>query len=239
MKLNPSQGRMFRSVDYTGTYYQGCDHFCVYCWTLFMPYGPISHEPKLVQKDEFELLKERDAVVFLQSAHDSFANCIPDEWIRSMLRWIGRQDPSLTFYLQSKNIGRAVIFYDLLADIKDRVILGTTLETNFRIITDEISKAPPPVNRYAALLTFSQAGFRTRLSLEPLFKFNFERMRKWILKLRPELVEVGLDNYAKRHGVDMPQPDLWTYERLKRALVNAGIQVNEKDSIVKWREKNE
>lgn len=242
MNLRRSKGKMFKSVDYTGTYYQGCDHNCLICWTLFMPGGPISHAPKLMQKDEYELLKEREACIFLNSAHDSFAKCIPTEWILSMLRWIGRQHPSLEFYLQSQAIERAfyeaIIFLNLL-DLKHQVIIGTTIQTNRQDIIDKISNAPSIESRFTTMLKIGGYGFRLRLSLEPLFAFDYIQLRDMVLKIEPELVEVGLDNYAHRHKIKIPQPDYPSYTYLKQDLEDAGIKVNEKANIKRWRERQQ
>lgn len=236
MKLNRSKGRMFRSVDYTCTYYQGCDHNCLYCWTQFIPGGPISHEPKLIQTDEHELLDAREAVIFLNSAHDSFAECIPAEWIRAMLRWIGRQHESLEFYLQSKNPMRALDFLHQLRRVKHKAILSTTIETDRQDIINAISDAPSIFSRTQAMLRLGVEGFRLRLSLEPLYAFNYEALSDIVLRIKPELVEVGLDNYHRRHRVPIPQPSRTMYEALYDTMVEAGIKVNEKKSIKKWRE---
>lgn len=238
MKLRPSRGHMFKSVDYTCTYYQGCDHNCLFCWTLFQR-GPISHKPRLMQYNEHQILKERDAVIFPNSAHDSFALCIPTDWIMQMLRWMGRQHPSLEFYIQSQAIERAfnepVIFRKLL-ELNHRVIIGTTLQTNIQGIVSRFSDAPSIMSRYKAMLKFRDHRFRLRLSLEPLFKFDYIKLRDMVLKISSELVEVGLDNYTRRHGLRIPQPDYESYNFLKEDLEDAGIKVCEKRSIERWRE---
>ena len=49
MKLNPSKGRMFENVDYTMTFYQGCDIDCAYCWAGLRKIG---RAPKFVAEKE-------------------------------------------------------------------------------------------------------------------------------------------------------------------------------------------
>lgn len=237
MKLlfRKSKGRMFRSVNWTATYYQGCSHGCKVCWTLFMPGGPISHEPRLMQTDEFQVLRKREGVVFMNSAHDTFAACIPDEWILAMLRWIRRQHEGLVFYLQSQNIGRAQQFMPQLKEIQDKVILGTTIQTDNEELVKSISNAPSIYSRYQGMLRLGFQGFRLRLSLEPLYKFTPTKLRDMVFDINPELVETGLDNYASRHKIDIPQPSSWEYNFLYRDLSDYGIKVFEKESIGKWR----
>jgi len=235
MQLRESKGRMFRSIDWTGTFYQGCDHDCQYCWTRFMPGGPISHTPRLIQKDEFEIIKNKKGVVFLNSAHDSFAACIPDEWILAMLRWIGRQNDGLVFYLQSQNVWRAQAYMEKLKEIQDKVIIGTTIQTDDEKLIRAVSNAPSIYSRYQAMRRFGIQGFRLRLSLEPLFRFKPSKMMDMIFDINPELVEVGFDAYAHRHKIKIPQPDRKPYIHLYKDMKEYGIEINEKQGMERWR----
>jgi len=225
---------MFKSVDWTGTYFQGCNHDCVYCWTKFMPV-PISHTPKLKQTDEFQIIRGKTGVVFLQSAHDTFAACNPTSWILAMIRWMKRQPDGLVFYLQSQNLWRAQQFIPLLKEIQDKVIIGTTIQTHNEHLVKAISNSPSIYSRYQAMMRFGFQGFRLRLSLEPLFKFSLRKLRDMVFDINPEIVEVGLDNYAHRHKVDIPQPDRCDYKNLYKEMIEYGIKVFEKESIGKWR----
>lgn len=235
MQLRKSTGRMFRSVDWTGTYFQGCNHGCVFCWTQFMPWGAISHEPKLMQTDEFQIIRGKEGVVFLNSAHDTFAACISEEWILAMIRWIGRQPEGLVFYLQSQNVWRAQQFIPELKKIQDKVIIGTTIQTDSEELIKTISNAPSIYSRYQAMLRFGAEGFRLRLSLEPLFSFNYYNLSEMVLNIGPELVEIGLDNYAHKHKLDIPQPERRFVEGLRQDILGAGIKVFEKQGMENWR----
>lgn len=235
MQLRKSVGRMFTSVDWTGTYYQGCNHGCLVCFTQFLPWGAISHVPRLLQLDEHQVIKGKTGVVFLQSAHDTFAACIPEEWILAMLRWIGRQPEGLIFYLQSQNVWRAQQFMPQLLEIKEKLILGTTFQTDSEIIVRSMSNAPSLATRHQAMLNFRTQGFRLRLSLEPLYRFNLDKLLAMVTSVAPELVEVGLDNYAHRHKIDIPQPRRGPYQVLHVRMQEHGIKVVEKKSIEKWR----
>jgi len=226
---------MFKSVDWTATYFQGCNHDCVYCWTKFMPGGPISHVPRLMQTDEHQIIKGKTGICFLNSAHDTFAACIPDSWIMAQLRWIGRQPEGLVFYLQSQNLWRAQGYMPWLKKLQDRIIIGTTIQTNDEELVKSVSNAPSIFSRYQCMLRFGVEGFRLRLALEPLFKFNLRNLRDMVFDIKPELVEVGLDNYAHRHKVKIPQSDLKPYKILYEEIVDFGIPVFEKESIEKWR----
>ena len=205
-----SAGNMFESVDYTFTYIQGCGYDrvfypCPVCWAKYMG---ISHEAKLVWEDPEAMIPPsiREATIFLNSAHDSFAPRIPDQWIQQMIRWMSRQDPSIRFYLQSKFLPRARDF-DELHMLRDRVIMGTTLMTTSQSLLDDAGfKVTPVKDLYETLAFFRDAGFRVRLSLEPLYSFNPRIMADRVKRLEPEVVEVGLDNYLGRHRIPIPQP---------------------------------
>ena len=236
MKLNPSKGRMFENVDYTMTFYQGCDIDCAYCWAGLRKIG---RAPKFVAEKEKNKplnagsFKTPESIIFVNSAHDWLAPCIPDAWIRDLLHWVGIQPKGLTFYLQSKNIPRTRFFLPELDLVKDRIILGTTIETNRGFIKD-FSKAPDPFERFGALANLSHRGYHTRLSMEPLFAFDPETIIFWITRIHPEEVMIGLDNYQVQHGLQIPQPTQGDYEKLRSAILYSSVKLVEKESIKSW-----
>ena len=231
-----SAGNMFESVDYTFTYIQGCGHDevfypCPVGWAKLMG---ISHEARLVWEDPEALIPAsiREATIFLNSAHDSFAPRIPDQWISDMIRWMSRQDPSIRFYLQSKFLPRARLFFDELYMLRDRVIMGTTLTTTSQSLLDDAGfKVAPLKDLYGTLVFFRDAGFRVRLSLEPLYSFNPRIMADRVKRLEPEVVEVGLDNYLNRHRIPIPQP---TRESVQLLVPLTNTRVILKKGMRKW-----
>ncbi|MFH2111750.1 MAG: hypothetical protein ABIJ47_10890 [Candidatus Bathyarchaeota archaeon] len=217
-----SAGNMFESVDYTFTYYQGCGFDDVYypcpvCWAKLMG---VSHEARLVWEDPEALIPASiRGTIFLNSAHDWLAPRIPDQWISDMIRWMSRQDPSIRFYLQSKFLPRARDFFDELYTLRDRVILGTTLMTTSQSLLDDAGfKVTPVKDLYDTLCFFRDAGFSVRLSLEPLYSFNSRVMSYMVRRLEPEVVEIGLDNYLKRHRLPIPQPTRESVQLLLQML---------------------
>jgi len=237
--LRESRGRMFRSVDYTFTYYQGCGAeegqlACPYCWTRWQFDRPISRFPKLMWTDPSAELPDdiREAVIFVNSAHDTFAPVIPREYVDDLLSFISHQHPSVEFLLQSKWPGRALEWEEALEKSKDRVILGTTLESTYQGVLDDIGCRPPPlVERVRAMSELHDRGYRTRLSLEPLFRFNPIAMACYIEAIGPELIEIGLDNYGRRHRLNIPQPDPAHVRELLKSIKKMGIDVNLKKGM--------
>lgn len=236
-----ASGKMFKSVDYTFTAYQGCGtadepYPCPYGWCKAQN---INHRPVLKLTDPTKMVPAgiREAVIFVNSAHDVFAPVIPNKWIQDLCYWMARQDPSLMFYLQSKYITRGLQFREELKLLKDRVILGTTMETNDQQLLNGIGcKGPAVQARSQALEAFRDSGFRTRVSLEPLFKFKAADLFRLVMSTEPELVELGLDNYKWKHGLDIPQPDPDEYRILVKGLFRRGVEIYEKQSIRRWKQ---
>lgn len=70
------------------------------------------------------------------------------------------------------------------------LVLGTTIESD---IDHGVSKAPAPILRCEAMAQLEHR--RKFVSVEPVMKMNPQRLAGWIKEIRPEVVEVGADNY--------------------------------------------
>jgi len=144
--------------------------------------------------------------IFVGSMGDTFCEGVDDEWIIKLLDFIKNCEANNKFLLQTKNPRR---FEKLnLDNIKDKIILGTTLETTRATLW---SVAPSTIERYTYLRIMKQRGFKTFLSLEPLSDFKLDEMKRWIHKLEPEAIEIGLENYTK---FTKKPPDLKIHELL-------------------------
>ena len=194
MTLNRAKGRMFRSVGWTWNPIAGCTHDCLYCWAKSLndrwgkPFDPIFRESFLNDK-----MPNDGSWIFIGSMGDLFCEGMKDEWILQIIGRISQEKGNNKFLLQTKNPFSFMAFHLELEKIKDKIILGTTIET-----TEETpwSKAPPTAERYKDLANVKTAGFKTFLSLEPLADFDFNKMIKWIVAIDPEAVEIGLENYT-------------------------------------------
>jgi len=132
--------------------------------------------------------------IFVGSMGDTFCKEMQDSWILQLLTFIENCEADNKFLLQTKNPERFLDLYPQLEKIKDKVILGTTLETTG---DTPWSTAPRTNQRAVALMQMKLKGFKTFLSLEPLSDFDLERMCGWIMDITPEAVEVGLENYTR------------------------------------------
>ena len=236
--MNKSQGRMFKSVDFTWNPVTGCTHQCGcsvenpegYCFgrMLHRRYKRAApfEQTSINERTLSEKMPSAGSTIFVCSTGDLFCSGVPDEWIDRVLTRIAASDAKYNrFLLQTKNPDRFYRFIDKLNDLrrKSRVILGTTLETN-RIIP---GNAPKTRARFKALTNFRGFGFPVFLSLEPLAEFDFDVMEGWVKELNPLCVEMGLENYSKT----LPKPPLDKVQRLYDSITSAGIPVLLKDNL--------
>ena len=70
-------------------------------------------------------------------------------------------------------------------------------------------------------------GWNTFLSLEPLADFNLHVMAGWMEAIKPEAVEIGLENYSQI----LPKPPLDNIKYLCRFLEVKGIPYVLKDNL--------
>jgi len=239
---------MYKKVSHTGTFFRGCDHECgdinseglpvPYCWAKKI--HTVSHEPHFIGHGS-KVLRLRDAYIFLNSAHDSFAKCIPNEWICEMINWIAAQHPSNKFLIQTKNTprmlryalpyGQGGFYMGYLEAIQDQIVLGTTAETNRDYLYH--GNAPGPTQRMHDMLKMRRAGFEIMLSLEPIMDFDLTMFYNHITMVHPDYIEIGPDNY--RCGLQ--EPSYSKAKHLIEMLRAAGIEIIEKDGLEKLNRK--
>jgi len=127
-------------------------------------------------------------------------------WMERILARI-KQLPDRTFLIQSKDPS---VFGNFR--FPDNVRLGTTLETNRDDLYEGISKAPPPSQRYKAMMKLQHP--RKIVTIEPVLDFDVEIMAKWVREVRPEVCYVGYD--SKRNY--LPEPELQKVKALMTKL---------------------
>jgi hypothetical protein len=140
--------------------------------------------------------------IFVGSMGDVFCEGVPDEWIYKLINYIKNCTANNKFLLQTKNPKRLTGLKEALLEIKDKVILGTTIET-----TEETpwSSAPSTFGRQLNLSYLKHYyGFNTFLSLEPISDFDLDLMKKYVEFIQPEAIEIGKENYT--HFIT-PPPD--------------------------------
>ena len=193
--------RMFKSVK--GKPWNpviGCRHWCAYCWARDLSERMQKQggkykdgfEPRFFPK-EMERKFKPGQFIFVVDMGDLFGSWVPVEWIRQVLDAI-KMWPETDFLLMTKNPKRYHEF-----ELSENVVLGTTLESNREY---DGTIAPCPWSRYE---TFSEHPHPCKfVSIEPIMDFDLGTMLSWVRNIKPQIVEVGADNY--RHNLLEPDP---------------------------------
>ena len=213
-------------VDSVGSinFFVGCYHACTYCVPTFQrqvkrsgcptckTYVPHPHLERLNHSPP----KTPDGTfIFYPSASDwaFIPEFVAKQAIEYMCRYKDR-----SFLCQSKNP-------DALANrhISPNAIIGVTIETDNAYLTDKVSAAPTPKQRYDSFKAINHP--RKMLTIEPIMDFSWEFI-EWIKDLNPWRVYVGYNSHPE--AVKLVEPSKAKTLKLINDLRNAGIVVKEK-----------
>ena len=163
----------------------------------------------------------KSGIIFVVSMGDMWGSWVPDEWIRSVLESLKPcwEKPDLMFFFETKNPARYVDFVDL---IPPNSILSTTIESNF---DHKVSKAPPPKERYQAMIRPELREFAKHISIEPIMKFDLKTLYRWIQEINPKMISIGYDNY----NAGLPEPAIEEVKELVDKLKRITIVEVKKD----------
>jgi hypothetical protein len=185
-----------------------------------------------VPHPHFEVRVPNAKLVFVGSMCDLFCKGVLDEWIERVLE-IVRQHPHQDFLFCTQNPAR---YFDFLGKFPENAILGATIQTNRDELVKGLTGAPLPSERYEALFKFPHK--RKFWSAEPIMDFDLEIFLGWIVSVRPEVCEIGYDNYPKRTfkklGRFLVEPIKSKVEKLIDLKRRAGIDTREKTIRKAW-----
>ncbi len=199
--------------------FTGCNFNCSYCWAkrlaetklrLSYPNGfiPTTHPDRLNKRFK------PDDFVFVSSMGDiAFAPSI----VMNVIILTAQKHPETKFLLCTKDpeIYRKIELH------QPNIYFGTTLETDRQY---NVSRAPSPLQR---LYSIRQSSHTHKfISIEPIMDFNLEFI-DWILSIKPEIVEIGADNYNN----NLPEPSWNKVAQLIGKLRSSGIIVIEKQGL--------
>ena len=192
---------MYGWIDFTWNPIRGkCPHECVYCYMKRFPQKELSLDEKSFNDDLGE-----NNTIFVGSSTDMFAETVLPQWISKVLRHC-RKYPKNIYLFQSKNPNR---FYHFLPLFPDKIILGTTLETDDETEEnsfeyDEISKAPSISSRYEAMYNLPDY-VEKMISIEPIINFDLSIFVDRIKQIKPKFVSIGAD--SKGSNLIEPSPE--------------------------------
>ena len=214
----------------------GCEHDCLYCRPSFQAltkragevYGCekcIRYEPHFHPERLDKPLPRTGPNQFIFTCDCGDICFAKPEWVEAILARVKRE-PKRTFLIQSKNPAFFQAF-----KWPPNVILATTLETDREELTSQVSKAPPPVERYKAMKALNHP--RKIVTVEPIMDFNFETFTGWIMDINPLCAYIG---YNSRNQPKLPEPPRVKTESLIKTLEANNIPVRRKLIRKAWNE---
>jgi len=105
-------------------------------------------------------------------------------------------------------------------DIPANVLLATTLETDRDDLVKAISLAPVPSKRYKDFLAVKHP--RKMITIEPVMKFNHDKMLEWIVNIKPERIFLGYDS----RKTNLQEPTLDEFYALKNDIESLGFSID-------------
>jgi DNA repair photolyase len=216
--------RMFKTVSRTWNVFKGCRFECTYCNArkiaeTRLKYSPRYRDgftPRLVTEELSRHFRPGEFIFVGYMGDISFAT-------RDEVGFILAQTIEFfcetSFLFCSKN---PAVYFSWELAYPNNLYLGTTIETNRDY---GLSKAPPPLERFHVMAELRHV--RKFVSMEPVMDFDLEVMARWLKEIKPDIVEIGADNYHNH----LPEPSWWKVEALVGALRQVVPQVVEKDGL--------
>lgn len=131
--------------------------------------------------------------------------------------------PDTWFLFCSKN---PAVYTEWGFEYPENLYLGTTIETNQDYV---VSKAPPPAERYKAMVQLRHP--KKFVAIEPIMDFHLGTMVDWMERISPSIIEVGPDNYNN----DLKEPPPWKVNMLLENLRKICPTVVEKRGLERLR----
>lgn len=217
--------RMFKSITRTWNVFVGCNFDCSYCNARKLALSRLKHlarykdgfKPHLVQSELERTFKPGEFIFVAYMGDITWASL---HELRAILARINLF-PHTRFLICSKD---PHTFNKPGVTFPPNVYLGTTIETNRDY---HLTKAPPPIDRFRELTGFPHS--HKFLAIEPIMDFDLKELIHWVELLRPDIIEVGADNYYN----NLPEPSPKKLEQLLEALRNLCPQVIEKVGLAR------
>lgn len=123
--------------------------------------------------------------------------------------------------------------------VPQNLLLGITLETNISRDYNKISKAPRPGTRCRDFIQFIETvgrkDVRTMVTIEPVLKFDLDKLVNMVKKIDPVLIWLGYES----KGGKLPEPTQDEFRELHWALSQGGFPVTLKQAYPGKKKKEE
>ncbi|EGL83388.1 Radical SAM domain protein [Caldalkalibacillus thermarum TA2.A1] len=205
--LNPASGYL---TGYTHTLnpYAGCAFACTYCYVRRLPVALFHQKewgtwvdvkenaPHLLEKELRRAKQKGKVTIFMSSSTDPYQPLeVQTQLSRSLLEVMAKNKPDFLFVqTRSPLITRDI---DLLLELKDRLCVSITIETDLEQVRKTLSPAAPPLAaRMKTLARLKQAGLPAQAAISPLLPFSEQ-----FPQLLKEVVDwVCLDDFFRGDG---------------------------------------
>ena len=175
----------------TWNVFVGCRYDCIYCNARKSALTRFKHadrykdgfNPHLVEEELWKRFSPGQFVFIGYMGELSFASQKEVEIILQLVRGY----PEVRFLFCVKN---PACYQQWGADYPDNLYLGATIETD---IDYGLSKAPSPYKRFLAMASLPHP--KKFISIEPIMEFRLNRLISWLREIKPDIIEVGADNY--------------------------------------------
>ena len=212
-----------------------CSHGCGYCYMNAMRRrwnNPKWEGCARLDPNAFRARFKTGSRVFVQSISDLFSDDVPAPLIFDVLEFVERVaiDRDITFIFQSRNVERMEYFAEEWL-FPVGAVAGTTIETNryglFQGPFDPDTRSHF-LRRVGDCKDSGVEDFiKTFVTIEPVMKFDLERML-WLIRCSgAKVVNIGAD--SKRSGLEEPSMD--ELLDLISGVREMGLEVNLKKNL--------
>jgi len=226
MGMTKAKGNMYDWVTHTHSHLGGeCTNRCSYCYVQAMEErfhsGKYAGELRFIEK-ELEVNYGNDNKIFVEHCNDLCGDGVKDEWIEKIISHC-LQYPNNKYVFQTRNPQR---LFNMLVVMPQSYIVGTTLETDDKALLQTLSAAPSPSVRIEGLRRW-RLFCDTYITIEPILKFDVDRMMDLIKIAEPGWVNIGADS----KGGNLPEPSKDDVLTLIDALHSEGIKIRKKSNL--------
>ncbi len=188
--------------------YTGCSFGCSYCYVREMPVSlfregewgnwvDVKNGAAHLLKKELRRAKAKGNVtIFMSSSTDPYQPIEQKEKVTRSLLEVMVEDPPDFLLIQTRSplVSRDI---DLLQQLKDKVRVSMTIETDSETIRKHFTpKAPPIQARFKTLGKLAAAGISTQVAIAPILPSG----NHFPLKLKPYVDRICIDDYFMGDG---------------------------------------
>ncbi|WP_025115247.1 SPL family radical SAM protein [Lysinibacillus fusiformis] len=188
--------------------YTGCSFGCSYCYVREMPVslfreGEWGHwvdvkngAAHLLKKELRRAKTKGNVTIFMSSSTDPYQPIEQKEKVTRSLLEVMVEDPPDFLLIQTRSplVSRDI---DLLQQLKDKVRVSMTIETDSETIRKHFTpKAPPIQARFKTLEKLAAAGIPTQVAIAPILPSGDH----FPLKLKPYVDRICIDDYFMGDG---------------------------------------